>query len=154
MLTVFLNNERLIKMNIQATVNPVQVCAGPVDHETLIIKTLLKLGVPANTKGFHYIKAALMYDRERPIALTSMSKIIYPAIAKNYYSVSASSIERAIRYAIGQSIQRGNSEFIRQIFGYTDDLKFYNPTNREFLAVVSEYIRETQNCTIQQYVSA
>ncbi|MBE6851209.1 MAG: hypothetical protein E7504_05690 [Ruminococcus sp.] len=143
-------------MNIQATANHERISTCPADCENTIIRTLLKLGIPANTKGFHYIKIALMYGVESPIALTSMSKIIYPAIANYYYSVSASSIERAIRYAIAQSTQRGDSELISQIFGYTDSLKYYNPTNREFLAVVSEYIREmhSNSSSVQHYVSA
>lgn len=140
-------------MNIKATVFSHQSMTVSNDYETAIIKTLLKLGIPANTKGFHYIKAALLYSVDYPIALTSMSKTVYPAIAELYYSTSAESVERAIRYAIAQSALRGDSEFICRIFGYTENIKNYNPTNREFLAVVSEYIRQLQCPQIPQLQS-
>lgn len=110
--------------------------------ETKVIKTLLKLGIPANTKGFHYIKTAVLFGIENPIGLTSMSKILYPAIAEYYNSASIASIERAMRYAIGQSCVRGNTEFISEIFGINDDITHYNPTTREFLAIVAEYMRQ------------
>ncbi len=135
-------NERLMKMNSQALTIRCQYNTTDADFETKVIKTLLKLGIPANTKGFHYIKTAVLLGIHNPIGLTSMSKILYPAIAEYYHTVSTASIERAMRYAITQSGMRGNSEFICEIFGYTDDLKYYSPTNREFLAVVAEYIKQ------------
>ncbi len=141
-------------MNIQTNTMYRQIGTTSAERETAIIKTLLKLGIPANTKGFHYIKTALMIGIESPIALTSMSKTIYPAISERYFSASSSSIERAIRYAIGQSAQRGDASFICQIFGYTSSLQFYNPTNREFLAVVAEYIRENHCTAAPQGISA
>ncbi len=129
-------------MNIQASTSYRQYEETDIGCEAKIIKTLLKLGIPANTKGFHYIKSAILFGLESPIGLTSMSKTIYPAIAQRYCTTTTNSIERAIRYAINQSCLRGDSDFICTLFGYTDSIRDYNPTNREFLAVVSEYIKQ------------
>ena len=134
--------ERLVFMEIHANASVAEKSNVRFDCEAVIINTLLKLGVPANTKGFHYLKTALYFAIENPIALTSMSKIVYPAISAQYYAASAYSIERAMRYAISQSCQRGNTGFILRIFGYPEDMRAYLPTNREFLAVVAEYIRQ------------
>ncbi len=109
--------------------------------EASVIKTLLRLGIPAGTKGFYYIKVAVTYGLEYPISLSSMSKNIYPTIAKQYYISNSSRIERDIRYAISQSVVRGDPEFIRHVFGYGCDTDGFNPTNREFLSVVAEYVK-------------
>lgn len=113
------------------------------DFERRVVRTLMRLGVPVNIKGFHYIKTAVMFSLENPIGMTSMSKMLYPAIAERYLIASTVSVERAIRYAIEQSCIRGDIGFIRQLFGCRDGAMNYNPTNREFLAVVSEYIKQS-----------
>ena len=111
-------------------------------YESQIINTLLKLGIPANTKGFHYIKTAIMLGIENPIGMTSMSKILYPAIAQYYQVPTILSIERAMRYAISMSCLKGDSQFICDIFFLNDSFKYFSPTNREFLAVMVEYIKQ------------
>ncbi len=141
-------------MNSHAFTIRCQHNSTAADFETIVIKTLLRLGIPANTKGFHYIKTAVLLGIENPIGLTSMSKILYPAIAEYYKADSASSIERAMRYAISQSCVRGNSEFICEIFDYTDDIQYYNPTNREFLAVVAEYIKQFHTETAENLIAS
>ncbi len=146
--------ERLINMNTQTPAIRCQYGNGNAELETKVTKTLLKLGIPANTKGFHYIKTAVLFGIENPIGLTSMSKILYPAIAERYRSISTASIERAIRYAISQSCVRGNHEFIFEIFDYTDDIKFYSPTCREFLAVVVEYVKQNHTETSEALIAS
>ncbi len=129
-------------MNIPESTHCIANGCADSDCEKIIINTLLKLGVPANTKGFHYIKSAVQMGVQNPIGLTSMSKTIYPAISELYRNAAPSCIERAMRYAINQSCLRGDSAFICSLFGYTGTIKDYNPTNREFIAVVSEYIKQ------------
>ncbi len=110
--------------------------------EAQAVKVLLKLGIPANTKGFYYIKTAVLLGLHTPIGMTSMTKTVYPTIAECYRAATPSAVERAMRYAIAQSCLRGDSTFICQLFGYANNIRNYNPTNREFLAVVSEYIKQ------------
>ncbi len=141
-------------MNNQTPAICSQYDNGSTDFENKVTRTLLKLGIPANTKGFHYIKTAVLIGIENPIGLTSMSKILYPAIASRYYTASIASIEHAIRYAISQSCMRGNPEFICEIFGYTSDLKLYCPTSSEFIAVVSEYIRQNYAETSERLIAS
>jgi two-component system response regulator (stage 0 sporulation protein A) len=124
------------------------------NFESKVIKTLLKLGIPANTKGFHYIKTAVLLGVETPIGLTSMSKILYPAIAELYHVRSAASIERAMRYAIGLSCVKGDAEFICEMFYFNDNIQYYSPTNREFLAVVVEYIKQFRTETTESLIAS
>ncbi len=123
-------------------------------YETQIIKTLLKLGIPANTKGFHYLKTAVLIGIENPIGMTSMSKILYPAIAEHYHVRSTASIERAMRYAISMSCVKGDSQFICELFFFNDSFKYYSPTNREFLAMVVEYIKQFQTKTNETLIAS
>ncbi len=129
-------------MNSQTSMIRCKHTNGDASFEARVIKTLLKLGIPANTKGFHYIKTAVLLGVENPIGLTSMSKILYPAIAEYYHVRSVSSIERAMRYAISLSCVKGDAEFICEMFYFNDSMQYYCPTNREFLAVVVEYIKQ------------
>ncbi len=108
-------------------------------YESFVMTTLLKLGVPAGTKGFFYIKEAVLMGIGQPIALASMSKNVYPAIAERFNIGSISRIERDIRYAVSQSSARGDKDFICRLFGCVSS---YSPTNREFLSVVSEYVKQ------------
>lgn len=142
LITLLSQTERLIKMKRQTPAIHCMSGSDGASYEPQIIKTLLKLGIPANTKGFHYIKTAILLGIENPIGMTSMSKILYPAIAEYYHVGSTASIERAMRYAISMSCVKGDSQFICDLFFFHDSFKYYNPTNREFLAVVVEYIKQ------------
>ncbi len=127
---------------------------GNSGFETQVIKTLMKLGIPANTKGFHYIKTAVLLGIENPIGMTSMSKILYPAIAEYYHVESTASIERAMRYAISMSCVKGDSQFICELFCLNDSFKYYSPTNREFLAVVVEYIKRFRTAGTESLIAS
>ncbi|MFQ8894830.1 MAG: sporulation initiation factor Spo0A C-terminal domain-containing protein [Dorea sp.] len=50
-------------------------------------------------------------------------------------------MERAIRHAIEIAFTRGNSEFITSLFGYSINPATGKPTNSEFIAVISDYLR-------------
>lgn len=154
LITLLSQTERLIKMKNQTPAIHCQSNNGSASYEPQIIKTLLKLGIPANTKGFHYIKTAVLLGIENPIGMTSMSKILYPAIAEYYHVNSTASIERAMRYAIGMSCVKGDSQFICELFFFNDSFKYYSPTNREFLAMVVEYIKQFRTETTESLIAS
>ncbi len=153
LITLLSQTERLIKMKIQTATTTCK-SSDSAGYESQIIKTLLKLGIPANTKGFHYIKTAVLLGIENPIGMTSMSKILYPAIAELYHVNSTASIERAMRYAISISCVKGDSQFICELFFFNDSLKYYSPTNREFLAMVVEYIKQMHTETSESLIAS
>lgn len=141
-------------MKSQALTIHYQSNNGNISFENQVIKTLLKLGIPANTKGFYYIKTAVLLGIENPIGMTSMSKILYPAIAEYYHVDSTASIERAMRYSISMSCVKGDSQFICELFCLNDNFKYYSPTNRVFLAVVTEYIKQFRTVATESLIAS
>ena len=72
--------------------------------------------------------------------LNSITKILYPSIAKKYMTTS-SRVERAIRHAIEVAWSRGKMETLDELFGYTISVGKGKPTNSEFIALISDKIR-------------
>lgn len=111
-----------------------------INLETDITKILHEIGVPAHIKGYQYIRRAIMriyYDID---LLGSVTKILYPEIAKEHGTTS-SRVERAIRHAIEVAWNRGNIEAIEEIFGYTVSISKSKPTNSEFIAMIADKLR-------------
>ena len=72
--------------------------------------------------------------------LNSITKILYPTIAKKYQTTS-SRVERAIRHAIEVAWSRGKMDTIDEMFGYTIHNGKGKPTNSEFIALITDRIR-------------
>ena len=72
--------------------------------------------------------------------LNSITKILYPTIAKKYKTTS-SRVERAIRHAIEVAWSRGRMDTIDSMFGYTVNYGKGKPTNSEFIALITDKIR-------------
>ena len=104
-----------------------------------VTSLLSKLGIPANLKGHKYIRYAIILSLEDITVLDSITGILYPTIAKEY-GVTSSRVERAIRYAIEVSFNRGNIKLVHNIFGYTIDIEKGKLTNSEFLATLTDYL--------------
>ena len=72
--------------------------------------------------------------------LNSITKILYPEIAKKY-GTTPSRVERALRHAIEVAWSRGKMDTIYALFGYTINSGKGKPTNSEFIALISDKIR-------------
>lgn len=99
-----------------------------------------EIGVPAHIKGYQYLREAIMMSVEDAEMLNSITKILYPSIAKKYMTTS-SRVERAIRHAIEVAWSRGKMETLDELFGYTISVGKGKPTNSEFIALISDKIR-------------
>lgn len=107
--------------------------------ETDITKMLHELGIPAHIKGDQYLRDAIAMSVEDQEMMSSVTKILYPAIAKRNQT-TASRVERAIRHAIEVAWGRGKMETIDEVFGYTISTGKGKPTNSEFIALISDKI--------------
>ena len=105
----------------------------------LITKEMLRLGVPAHLKGYHYLRTSIENCIQDPQVVTSVTKLLYPDIAKQY-NTSISVVERGIRTVIGSSWKRGDTSFQEEVFGYSSLDSEYRPTNSEFIAGLAYYI--------------
>ena len=99
-----------------------------------------EIGVPAHIKGYQYLREAIMMSVEDIEMLNSITKSLYPTIAKKYQT-TPSRVERAIRHAIEVAWSRGKMETLDSLFGYTINTGKGKPTNSEFIALIADKIR-------------
>lgn len=110
------------------------------DLEQDVTDMIHEIGVPAHIKGYQYLREAIMMSVEDPGMISSITKILYPTIAKKFQT-TPSRVERAIRHAIEVAWSRGRMETLDALFGYTIDIGKGKPTNSEFVALIADRIR-------------
>ena len=110
------------------------------DLEQDVTDMIHEIGVPAHIKGYQYLREAIMMSVEDTGMLSSITKILYPTIAKRFQTTS-SRVERAIRHAIEVAWSRGRMETLDALFGYTINTGKGKPTNSEFIALIADRIR-------------
>jgi two-component system response regulator (stage 0 sporulation protein A) len=108
--------------------------------DATITGIIKEIGVPAHIKGYAYLREAIQMVYMDVELLGSITKILYPDIAKKFDTTS-SRVERAIRHAIEVAWNRGNYESISKMFGYTVHHLKSKPTNSEFIAMIADKIR-------------
>ena len=108
--------------------------------ESVITEIIHEIGVPAHIKGYQYLREAIMMSVNDIEMLNSITKILYPTIAKKYQT-TPSRVERAIRHAIEVAWSRGKMDTIDELFGYTINNGKGKPTNSEFIALIADRIR-------------
>ena len=113
---------------------------GGENLENRVTNMLHEIGIPAHIKGYHYLRDAIMMSVEDPAMISSITKILYPTIAKRFQT-TPSRVERAIRHAIEVAWSRGRMETLDAMFGYTIDTGKGKPTNSEFIALIADRIR-------------
>ena len=110
------------------------------DFEQDVTNMIHEIGVPAHIKGYQYLREAIMMAVDDPVMISSITKILYPTIAKRFQT-TPSRVERAIRHAIEVAWSRGRMETLDSLFGYTIDTSTGKPTNSEFIALIADRIR-------------
>lgn len=111
-----------------------------VELEVYVTKIMLDMGVPAHLKGYHYLRTAIMMSVKDMEAVSSVTKLLYPEVAKMFHTTDQK-VERAIRNAIEISWNRGNKDSIQSIFGYSAESGNARPTNSEYIARIADEIR-------------
>lgn len=104
--------------------------------EADVTEIIHEIGVPAHIKGYQYLRDAIVMSVNDMDMLNSITKILYPTIAKKYQTTS-SRVERAIRHAIEVAWSRGKMDTIDEMFGYTIHNGKGKPTNSEFIALIT-----------------
>ena len=110
------------------------------DLEQDVTDMIHEIGVPAHIKGYQYLREAIMMAVKDIDMLNSITKVLYPTIAKNFQT-TPSRVERAIRHAIEVAWSRGRMETLDALFGYTVNTGKGKPTNSEFIALIADRIR-------------
>ena len=130
------------KAQAQRNVPPEPPRATEADRnlEQDVTNMIHEIGVPAHIKGYQYLREAIMMSVDDPAMISSITKILYPTIAKRFQT-TPSRVERAIRHAIEVAWSRGKMETLDALFGYTIDTGKGKPTNSEFIALIADRIR-------------
>lgn len=108
--------------------------------EAKISKMLHSLGIPSHIKGYQYIRESILLIYDNPYIIGGITKELYPEVAEKYKTTS-SRVERAIRHAIEVSWNRGDYEYMEELFGHSVDYDRAKPTNSEFIATVADKLR-------------
>ena len=105
-----------------------------------ITKMLHELGMPSHIKGYQYIREGISMIYNNPALIGGITKELYPDLAIKF-DTTVSRVERAIRHAIEVSWNRGNWDYMEEIFGHSVDIDKAKPTNSEFIVTVADKLR-------------
>lgn len=105
-----------------------------------ITKMLHELGMPSHIKGYQYIREGITMIYNDPNIIGGITKELYPELASKF-DTTVSRVERAIRHAIEVSWNRGNWDYMEEIFGHSVDIDKAKPTNSEFIVTVADKLR-------------
>ena len=140
MITVPAGNLTDKKTQTKTTVFDKAIDTKTIDLEAIVTSMIHEIGVPAHIKGYQYLREAIIMSVEDTSVLSSITKILYPGIAKRFHT-TPSRVERAIRHAIEVAWNRGKMETLENLFGYTIHTGKGKPTNSEFVALIADRIR-------------
>ncbi|MBQ8348436.1 MAG: sporulation initiation factor Spo0A C-terminal domain-containing protein [Ruminococcus sp.] len=100
-----------------------------------IIKTLLELGVPANLKGYEYLKISIELAVKNQNLFRKEIMHLYVEVAKRCQT-NVGCVERSIRTAI-ESVYYKNPKRFENFFGYSVG----KPSNSELIGLIAEKVR-------------
>lgn len=138
----YVKNHVNVKNMENRKVNAYEKALEAEEHnlEADVTEIIHEIGVPAHIKGYQYLRDAIIMSVNDMEMLNSITKILYPTIAKKYQT-TPSRVERAIRHAIEVAWSRGKMDTIDEMFGYTIHNGKGKPTNSEFIALITDRIR-------------
>ena len=121
------------------------------DFEEAATFVLGEFGIPAHTKGYRYLREAIVLVAQSPILVEGITKSLYPAIADLHGTTSAR-VERVVRHAIESGCTRGDTQALYHYFPHSISKDKLKPTNAEFIAVMGDVVKK--RVTKRQFVFA
>lgn len=106
-------------------------------NELEIEYLIRSLGIGATYRGYRYLNYGIKLCLENEDYLLSVSKLLYPQIAKHYHTTSYS-VERNIRTVINVCWDRGNRKLLQEIALRPMSIR---PASSEFLDILTAYLR-------------
>lgn len=110
----------------------------PEDIFSLTTKILQQMQIPANQKGYYYIREAVVLIYENPNLLSAVTKELYPTIAREF-KTTPSRVERGIRFACETAWNKPGVMNMEEIFG--ESSHYDKPTNSEVIASIVDYLK-------------
>jgi two-component system response regulator (stage 0 sporulation protein A) len=109
--------------------------------DNIISDKLNQLGIPVRLKGYRYMITAVKEVLNNKEAMEAVTKVLYPDVAKKHNS-TPQRVEKAIRHAIEVAWTVDSENPTHKEFGYMKNTKKTRPTNSEFIAKISQDIRQ------------
>jgi two-component system response regulator (stage 0 sporulation protein A) len=110
------------------------------EARTKVTQLLNAIGMPAKLSGYRYVRRALLLALADPRNMDDLAVRLYTPVATEERT-TATNVERSIRYAIEFVFMYGHLEEIQSLFGYTVNSNKGKPSNREFIAMLSDRMR-------------
>jgi two-component system response regulator (stage 0 sporulation protein A) len=124
-----------------SSASPIVTTVGNGLNLNVEVTTMMhQIGIPAHVKGYQYIRDAILMVVEDVSLLGAVTKELYPGIAKKF-DTAPSRVERGIRHAIELAWERGHTDTLKRIFGYSMNIERQKPTNSEFIALLADKLR-------------
>ena len=102
-----------------------------------ISNILFSLGIMPNYRGYQFTLYSVLYALEDPYSLTSVTKCLYPEVAK-IFKTNWESVERNIRTVISQ-VWKNNKEKLIELSGNTITEK---PKPAHFIGIIVCYYKK------------
>lgn len=109
----------------------------------IVSRHLIEIGMPPSLKGYRYIITAIKEVLKDETVLEGITKILYPSVAKSHNS-TPQRVEKAMRHAIEVAWSRNADSKLKEEFKYSTSAGKTRPTNSEFIAILSQYIKMSQ----------
>lgn len=117
---------------------------GKVTMKEQKIQRLVRtLGIGATYRGYRYLNYGIQLCMQDENYLLSVSKLLYPQIAKEYQATS-SSVERDIRTVINVCWEKGNRQLLEEISLRPLSAR---PTSSVFLDILVDHLRQNSSET-------
>ncbi len=110
------------------------------DVNTEVTRLIHEMGIPANIRGYMYLREAIIMVISEIGLLNGVTKELYPRVAQKF-GTTPPRVERAIRHAIEIAWTRGNIEYLNSVFGHTVSSEKGKPTNSAFIARIADKLR-------------
>ena len=133
--------DRLVEIRGGENRRTAKTCrADKANIESMVTGIIHEIGVPANIKGYQYLREAIIIAVNDMDVINAITKVLYPQVAKTFQT-TPSRVERAIRHAIEVAWDRGDLDTLQRFFGYTVNSTKGKPTNSEFIALIADKLQ-------------
>ena len=109
--------------------------------EKIANRMLGEFSISASTKGFRYLRDAIVLVAQNPSLMENVTGVLYVQIA-SFHNSTPSRVERVIRYAVETGFQKTDTKILCNYFPSFMKSTFLTPSNSHFIAVMSEEVRE------------
>ena len=103
------------------------------------LRLLYDLALAPSYKGYKYLKAAITMLCDNELDYESITKDLYPAVAKKFDTTSQN-VEKNIRFAIRKIYEFNTPENLEELLGRSPAMSS-KPSNVKFIACCAEKIR-------------